>query len=183
MGTFEGWGWVDRRRVDVRVGRDRRNRKARRLGDTEMTRNIADWFYRYRWWPWLLIAFVAGFVIIPDSYDKLRFWVHPVVRMSGTLISKTPDSAKLRMSGEKLRGIECEYLGIQAFGDRLVGLPVDLIIRRTDMPSEGLTKPAGSYDIGTWEVRPTISVVAVRVYVLHNCEGYRVAAKIADVAL
>ena len=183
MGTSKVFRWVDRRCNDAPVCRDRRTGQSRRLVDSQMTRTALDWLYRYRWVPWWVMAFVFAAVILPDLVDPIRFFIRPVVTMKGELVSKTSDVARVHIFGKKHRGIECEYLGIQAFGDRLVGLPADLIIKRVDMPSDGISKPQGTYDIGIWELRPMLGVTTARVYVSHNCEGVRIATKVAEVPI
>jgi hypothetical protein len=152
------------------------------MGDSKMMWAM-DWLYRWRLVPWYVIAFVFGFGIMPNFYDTARFYVRPVAVMQGDLVSKTEGSARLHIYGHKGRGVECRYLSIQAFGDRLVGLPVDLIITRVDIPHVGDTKPTGDFDIGAWEVKPTLGVIVVRVYVTHDCEGTKVATKIAEVKI
>lgn len=176
-------GWVDRRVTDCPVGRDRRGVKTRRLGDAKMTRGFADWLYQHRWWPWVITATIMLTAVIPARYDVLRFHLFPVLDMRGDLVSKTPEYARLHIYGIKLRGVECRYLGIQAFADRMVGLPSDMTIARISAPETGATKPAGSFDLGVWEVKPVMGAVGVRVYVAHDCDGSRVATKVAEVAL
>jgi len=183
MGAAESFGWVDRRCADFPVGRDRRNRKARRLDNTKMTRSVMDWLYHFRWLPWIITLSIVGIAVVPDLLTQGSFYVRPVVQMEGRLVGKTTDAARIHIFGSKLRGVECQYQGIQAFGDRVVGLPVDLMILRVDMPSEGITKPQGMFETGVGEVRPTTGGTAVRVYVMHNCEGHRVATRIAEVVL
>ena len=183
MATSEIFGWVDRRRGSVPVAWDRRNQQANGMGDSQMTRTTLDFLYRWRWVPWWVMAVIFGVAILPNWVDEARFWLRPVVDMQGALVSKTADSARIHLYGKKLRGVECRFLGLQAFGDRLVGLPVDLIITRVDMPSEGVTKPRGAFDIGVWEVKPTFGVTAVRVYTTHSCDDTRVATKIAEVSM
>lgn len=142
-----------------------------------------NWLYRYRAVPWFITGLIALAWFLPDFYDPVRFKLRPVVSMNGELQARTTDGVLIRIYGEKLRGVECKYLDIQAFGDRIIGMPIDLHIKRVDMPSDGKTKPAGSYDIGTWNVHPTATVSVVRVYVSHDCEGSKVATQIAKVML
>ena len=134
-----------------------------------------------RWWYAAVLASVLW--LSPPWYDKVRFWFYPVVVMQGDITARTNDGIIVHMYGEKRRGAECRFLGIQAFGDRLVGYPVDLYIRRVDMPSDGITKPAGVYDIGFWNIHPTANVTSVRVYVSHDCDGAKWATQIAKVEL
>ena len=120
-----------------------------------------------------------------DDADRIAFWWRPVVKMQGDLVAKTADGAALiHMYGEKLRGEECVYKGLQAFGDRVAGPTVDLRIARADLPEEGSTKPSGEYDIGVWRVWPVHGVTQVNVYVAHDCGTGRLwATKIAEVKL
>lgn len=130
---------------------------------------------------WLASLFIAQ--LSPGLLDKARFWLFPVVSMKGDLVERTDQYAIVHIYGEKHRGPECKYLGVQAFGDRTIGLPVDMHISRVDIPEEGRTKPSGSYDIGNWRVWPVEGVVRVRVYVEHDCLGVRVGTQIAEVRM
>lgn len=183
MAANKVFGWVDKRVSNIPVGGDRRDSKTRRVGDSKIMRQTLDWLYTWRWAPWWVMAFVFGVAILPNWIDKAKFYIRPVAVMEGKLISKTADTARLHIYGTKRRGVECQYLGIQAFGDRLVGLPVDLVIGRVDIPQVGDTKPTGNFDIGVWEIKPTLGVITVRVYVSHDCSGTRVATKIAEVKI
>lgn len=68
MVAAEKFGWVDRRRVHRPVGRDRRLSKTHRLGNAKMKRDILDWFYKYRWWPWLFTLLLIPGHLWPTSY-------------------------------------------------------------------------------------------------------------------
>ena len=181
MGPFEVFGWVDRRHADYPVGHDRRSRQTPRLAGAKMRRQILDWLYVRRWWPWALAMVMTLAAYGSVVWQDFSFWLTPVVDISGKVVEKSPSSVFVHMAGKKLRGAECVYRGIQAFGDRAVGLPVDLNIERRDMPSEAKTKPKGVYDIGTWEVWPTPGVVQIRIYTLHECNSHMVSTEIAKV--
>jgi len=84
---------------------------------------------------------------------------------------------------EKLRGVECEYKGIQAYGDRITGHPVDLNSKRLEVVEQGGTKSNVNYDIGIGEIWPTKNVYRVRVNVAHLCGKSRVSTEIASVIL
>lgn len=60
-------GWVDRRNADRNVGQHRRRGEVSRL-DPKMTRTVADWLYRYRWWPWLVTILLLPLMLWPASY-------------------------------------------------------------------------------------------------------------------
>lgn len=141
-----------------------------------MTR-VADLLYRWRAIPWI----VMGIVLTTTLFDPVRFWLYPVAKMEGEVAARGDGFVIVRIQGKKLRGVECEYLGRQAFGDRLIGPPVELYITRLDRPEDGKTKPPGTYDVGLWDIRPTLGVTRVRVYVTHNCEGTRWATEIASI--
>lgn len=132
-----------------------------------------------------LIGVGIGTMLIDyNAFDRFRFWVRPVVEMKGDLIGEVkPGHITVRMYGKKLRGVECEYKGIQAFGDRINGLPVDLNSKRIDIPEKGLTKDAGRYDIGIWEIWPIEGIYRVRVNVGHECGKSRVSTEIASINL
>ena len=183
MGAAESFGWVDRRCADVPVGRDRRGAKSRRVGDKKMNRTLADWLYRYRWWPWVVAIPILAITVVPSEYARLRFTLWPVAEMQGELVGRKEDAAIIHIYGKKLRGLECTYLGITAFADRVVGLPVDLNIRRLDKAETGVTRPSGTFDLGLWEVHPVMGATKVRVYTAHNCEGVKIATLVAEVKL
>lgn len=117
--------------------------------------------------------------------DRIAFWWRPVVKMQGELVAPPHEGQVLiRMHGQKLRGEECAYKGLQAFGDRAAGPQADLRLARVDLPEEGNTKPRGAFDIGVWRVWPVEGVVQVNVYVMHDCGTGRLwATKIAEVPL
>lgn len=152
------------------------------VGET-MTFKLLELSYRTQGISLAILLFLAVISFLPAYYDTIRFWITPVVKMHGELIARTNDGVLIRMYGEKLRGVECRFIDIQAFGDRMVGMPIDLYIKRVDMPSDGKTKPAGVYDIGTWNIHPTSTVTQVRVFVSHECDNAKVATQIAKVAL
>jgi hypothetical protein len=183
MGAHKNGGWLVRRSVDIFVGRDRRVRKDTRLGHTQMTHMVLDLLYITRWIPWAVMIVIALVMLGPDLYNDARFYVRPIAVMKGDLVTRTDDYIRIHITGEKVRGVECKYLGIQAFGDRAVGSPVDLTIRRVGLESEGLTKPAGKFDIGTWELRPSFGIITARIYTTHDCEGTLWPTKIAEVSL
>ena len=86
MVAAEKLGWVDRRCVDRPVGRDRRRDQTRRMGDSKMTREIADWFHRYRWWPWLVILTLLPGILWPGSY-----WIDVRThQIASTVVGESP---------------------------------------------------------------------------------------------
>lgn len=150
-----------------------------------LTLKAIEWFDskpRFTW-RWFAAVIISVLWLLPPWWDNLRFWVRPVAVMQGTVVAATEDGVHISIKGKKIRDVECVFVpnGVQAFGDRVVGLPIDLFINRVDRPSLNQTKPKGEYDIGIWHVRPTASVVKVRVYVLHDCEGTKRATLIANV--
>lgn len=132
-----------------------------------------------------LIGIWIGTALVDyNVIDKVRFWWRPVVQMQGILIGEiSPGHITIHMYGKKLRGVECEYRGIQAYGDRITGLPVDLNSRRLDIPEKGDTKDEGTYDIGFWEIWPTEGIYRIRVNVGHLCGKSRVSTEIASINL
>lgn len=119
-----------------------------------------------------------------NAVDKIRFWLRPVVIMSGELVEGPVNGyVMVHMTGTKVRGEECEYKGIQAQGDRIIGLPVDLRSQRVDIPETGTTKSAGEYDIGVWKIWPVDGIYRIRVNVGHDCQGSKVATEIARITL
>ena len=70
MVSAEKLGWVDRRCADRDVGQHRRRGEIHRL-DQEMTRTVADWLYRFRWWPWLVTL-----LLLPPMLWPAAWWIH-----------------------------------------------------------------------------------------------------------
>ena len=132
-----------------------------------------------------LAGILVGTLLVDyNVVDKIRFWWRPVVQMQGEIYKgPTDDYIVIHMYGKKLRGVECEYKGVTAFGDRIFGLPVDLIAKRVDIPENGSTKDEGSYDIGYWKVHPITGVYRVRVNVAHICGRSPVSTEIASINL
>lgn len=69
MVAAEKFGWVDRRHADCDVGQRRRRGEIHRL-DQEMTRTVADWLYRFRWWPWLVTL-----LLLPPMLWPAAWWI------------------------------------------------------------------------------------------------------------
>jgi hypothetical protein len=115
-----------------------------------------------------------------DFYD----YVFPVVEMEGELAEILADSFVVHIQGEKLRGLECKYVSLQAFNIGTDGVRYDAFIERIDRQEDGRTKPAGTYDIGYWRIYPRKQgATSVQVYITHLCGDRRVLTKIADVKL
>lgn len=38
------------------------------MGDKKMTRDVADWLYRYRWWPWVMMLLLLPGQLWPASW-------------------------------------------------------------------------------------------------------------------
>ena len=70
MVKTEIFGWLDRRRSDVPLGRGGRGRETNRLGDSKMTRSIANWLHHYRIIPWAVI-----FVFLPIGLWPASWWL------------------------------------------------------------------------------------------------------------
>ncbi len=92
MVSAEKFGWVDRRRSDCSVGWDRRRNQTRRLGDAKMTRELADWFHRYRWWPW---AFML--LVLPPLMWPVTFWFD----VNSVSVASAPAGSSLHMTVDR----------------------------------------------------------------------------------
>ena len=94
---------------------------------------------RKNFW-FLLLAPLIGVILgsylsTLNLHTRVSFWWRPVVQMSGEVTAgPTNNYVIVQMHGRKLRGEECKYVGLQAFGDRVVGPQVGLQIARTDIP-------------------------------------------------
>lgn len=72
MVAAEKLGWVDRRCADCDVGKYRRRGETHRL-DSQMTRTVADWLYRFRLWPWAVtILFLPALAWPPSWWLEVR---------------------------------------------------------------------------------------------------------------
>jgi hypothetical protein len=132
----------------------------------------------------LIGVLLGSYLSTFNLHDRVAFWLRPVVQMKGDVVAGPTDSyVILHIYGSKLRGEECVYKGLQAFGERAVGPAVDLRIARVGIPEDGATKPRGTYDIGLWRVWPVDGIDTVKVYVTHQCGERFVATKIAEVEL
>lgn len=135
----------------------------------------------------VIVGIIAGLFMAPAGqtawraalayYDQAR----PVVAMSARLVSFEDGTARVAMSGEKIR--PCTYLRMQAYTRSSDGALSDAYTRRDDRRERGDSKLPGTYDIGTWSVWPASGAVAVIMVVQHDCDGRIVQSKIADVAL
>lgn len=145
-----------------------------------MIRRASTWMQQHVWVPWT-VAFVGvlygGLAPLLPFYDAVR----PVVVMQGEVVSREADSVIVHIWGKKQR--ECRYIMLQSFSHADNGMRHDTLITRIDMPSEGKTKPLGSYDIGNWRVRPVTGASAVSIYAQHECDARVVLTKIAEVQL
>jgi hypothetical protein len=127
----------------------------------------------------LLMPVLGGSFL--SAYDG----VFPVLRMSGTIVSKDGDSVVLHISGVKLRGEECRLVSVYGYtvDDKSMRY-TDAIVQRVDMAQTGRVRDKGLYDIGLWSVRPVGSdTKRVQVYTHHECLGRAVLSIIADVSL
>lgn len=132
----------------------------------------------------LLGVMLGSYLSTFNAYNKVAFWLRPVAVMHGDVVAGPTDNYIIvHIYGRKVRGGECVYKGVQAFGERAVGPTVDLQIARTDLPESGNTRPAGDYDIGFWRIWPVDGVQAIRVFVTHDCSGKMWATKIMEVEL
>lgn len=112
----------------------------------------------------------------------LIFYFRPVVTMQGELLSQTSGSAHIHVWGKKSRGT-CKFLEISAYASKH-GVLHSTVTTRTDMESDGTTKPEGVFDIGNWIIFPTDGAESVLMYVTHSCgPGDVRVTKIADVKL
>jgi hypothetical protein len=115
-----------------------------------------------------------------DVYDAS----FPVLRMTGTVVSRDGDSVTLHIKGEKLRGEECRLLAVYGYGIDRQGRLSDANASRTDAAVENRVRDRGVYDIGLWRVRPIgPDAVAVRVVTQHDCIGRVVLSTIAEATL
>lgn len=92
MVSIKKLGWVDRRCVDRPVGRDRRRNKTRRVGDTKMSRDLADWFHRYRWWPWVFMILILPLLVWPST-----FWFN----VNSVSVASAPAGTPLHMTVDR----------------------------------------------------------------------------------
>jgi len=117
---------------------------------------------------------------IRGVYDKFR----PVLKMSGTVVSRDEDSVTLHITGEKLRGEECRLLSVFGYSVDKDGRLFDALAERIDRTATRRVREQGNYDIGLWRVKPiTPDAVGVQVVAQHDCVGRVVLTVMAEARL
>jgi hypothetical protein len=117
---------------------------------------------------------------VRDFYDS-HF---PVLKMSGTVVGREPDSVLLHITGEKIRGEECRLLQVYGYSVMTDGRLADATATRVDMIAVGRPRGPGFYDIGVWRVKPIgPEAVGVKVVAQHDCLGRLVLSTIAEAKL
>jgi hypothetical protein len=118
--------------------------------------------------------------VVSQRLHSLYTRFNPVVEMTGALVSAGPDYSIIHISGRKLR--ECKYISMQAFTGKQ-GSRRDAEKLRVAAPDDGYSKPPGLYDLGHWRIWPTDGSDTAEMYVIHDCDGYPVTTRIAEVRL
>lgn len=112
-----------------------------------------------------------------------RTWyddTHPVVIMTGTLVSRTGSSATIHIKGEKLR--QCRFVSLHAYTEKDGDL-IDAYKERIGRSEDGSNKQVGKHDLGNWLIWPIGNADKVVMTVMHDCQGRLIAAQIAEVPL
>ena len=114
--------------------------------------------------------------IYREWYDD----THPVVKMSGTLVSRNSSTATIHVKGEKLR--QCRFVSLHAY-TRKKDVMSDAYKERLGRVEDGVNKQVGQHDLGNWTIWPLDDADTVVMTVMHDCYGRLVTAHIAEVAI
>lgn len=135
----------------------------------------------------ILVTLAIGIFLSSSATDYVlstyREWyddTHPVVKMAGTLVERTDDSATVHVTGEKLRA--CRFVSLHSY-TRKHGVMTDAYRSRIGQSEDGATKPVGKHDYGTWKIWPIEGANLVVMTVTHECSGRLVSAYIAEVLI
>jgi hypothetical protein len=137
---------------------------------------------------WTITLTMCGVLLLSTTLaDVVSSQIHglytrfnPVVEMRGELVSAGQDYSIIHITGRKFR--ECKYISMQAFSLNQ-GIRSDAEKLKVASPDDGYSKPPGLYDLGNWRIWPTDGADTVEMYVIHDCNGYPVTTRIAEVKL
>lgn len=115
-----------------------------------------------------------------SSYKAWYDDTHPVVVMSGVLVSKTKVEATIHVGGEKLR--DCRFVSLHAYS-RKGGTLTDAYKERINLLEDSSSKPKGTHDLGRYRIWPLLGADTVIMRVLHDCDGRFITTQIAEVKL
>ena len=114
----------------------------------------------------------------------------PVIEQHSVLVAQTDEYVDIHILGERLRGDECQYLGIQAYTLATGRAPLIANIERPGaVPLRNETRPLGPFDGGVVRVRPLRDPAypqpaeSVLVQARYLCNGFPVRATLAEVSL
>lgn len=142
-------------------------------------------FLEMRWtifWTAVIGVFVSSSFtdFLTASYRQLYDDTHPVVAMTGKLISRAEGKVIIHVKGVKLR--QCRFITLNAYAVK-DGEYSDVYRDRINGVENGVTKQVGVYDLGQWALWPVVGAEKVVMRVTHDCGGRLLSAEIADVAL
>jgi len=137
---------------------------------------------------WTIVStLLLGIFLSSSATDYVlslyRTWyddTHPVVVMTGTLVSRTGSSATIHIKGEKLR--QCRFVSLHAYTEK-DGELIDAYKERLGRIEDGSSKQVGKHDLGNWLVWPTNNADKIVMTVMHDCQGRLIAAQIAEVPI
>lgn len=137
---------------------------------------------------WTIVStLLLGIFLSSSATDYVlslyRTWyddTHPVVVMSGTLVSRTGSSATIHIKGVKLRA--CRFVSLHAYTE-FDGELIDAYKERIGRLEDGSTKQVGMHDLGNWLIWPIGNADKIVMTVMHDCQGRLIAAQIAEVAI
>ena len=137
---------------------------------------------------WTIVAtLLIGIFLSSSATDYVlatyRTWyddTHPVVIMTGTMVSRTGSSATIHIKGEKLR--QCRFVSLHAYTEKDGDL-IDVYKERIGRIEDGSNKQVGRHDLGNWLIWPIGDADKIVMTVMHDCQGRLIAAQIAEVAI
>ena len=117
------------------------------------------------------------------ALSSYRSWyddTHPVVKMSGTLVSRTASTATIHITGAKLR--DCRFVSLHAY-TRKRDVMSDAYRERLGRMEDGVNKQVGQHYLGRWVIWPLDDADTVVMSVMHDCAGRLISAHIAEVSI
>lgn len=141
--------------------------------------------YEVRWT--IMMTILVGVFVSSSMTDRVselyNAWydkTHPVVKMTGTLVSRTGSSVTIHVKGEKLRQCRFVSLHVHAVKD---GESIDAYKERLGRIEDGSSKQVGKHDLGQWLIWPINDADTVTMTVMHDCDGRLLSAQIAEVPI
>lgn len=109
----------------------------------------------------LLFGLVLGLIATATAFYQL-----PVVTAYGEIVRCDTASVTVHVWGIKHR--RCRYIDIAGYASK-GGVMFDASATRIDIAEDGVTRPLGSFDAGTWRIEPITGAEKALLWVTHSC--------------